>query len=695
MLDAISEAPVRRLIAVLVSIGVLCACSADDRDDITASDRTVPLPPSQVQLTAALAPFESCEPFLRHIKANALEMVGPWGLDAGYRIEALESSEVLRDGSQAAADSSQGGLTPGVDYSTTNVQEAGVDEPDILKTDGRRIVALVNEELRVIDVTGDRPRLLGKLRFETFWPQEMFLAGDRILVFGQSHSGMKPVPRTLTPRHGWYSPISTLVEVDISSSTPRIRRRLHLDGGYLSSRMVDDVVRIVVQSQPTGLEWSYPSGSGLRAERRAEEENRRLIEQSTMDNWVPWFALENAQGSLIREGTLTPCDRIYHPASNSGLRMLNVITVDLSEETLGEKLDSTSVLADGQTVYSSQENLYVGTTEWFDWRELEANEDQTLDTPQPVMTRIHKFDISDPNKTLYRASGQVRGTVLNQYSMSEYDGDLRVATTEHGRWSPGGGANSESYVTVLEDRNGAMIEIGRVGNLGKGERIYAVRFLGDLATVVTFRQTDPLYTIDLSDPRSPTVLGELKILGYSAYLHPVTETLLLGIGQDAHDDGRTLGTQVSLFDISDLTDPIRIDQWRLVGGHSEIEYNPRAFLHWPSENLFVLPVTTHRVETAESGPFSGAVALELSNRSLTERGRITHLKTPPKVRCEQWVEEREDGNEVSTQHCWADIDWRATIQRSVVIQNQIYTLSSLGLLTSNLQTLEPQAFLAF
>jgi hypothetical protein len=255
--------------------------------------------------------------------------------------------------------------------------------------------------------------------------------------------------------------------------------------------------------------------------------------------------------------------------------------------------------------------------------------------------------------------------------------------------------NSESYVTVLEDQNGAMIEIGRVSNLGKGERIYAVRFLGDLATVVTFRQTDPLYTIDLSDPRSPTVLGELKILGYSAYLHPVTDTLLLGIGQDARDDGRTLGTQVSLFDISDLTDPIRIDQWHLAGGHSEIEYNARAFLHWPSENLFVLPVTTHQVVTAQSEPFSGAVVLELSDRSLTERGRLTHLKTPPKVRCEQWVEEGEDGNEISTQHCWADIDWRATIQRSVVIQNQIYTLSSLGLLASNLQTLEPQAFLAF
>lgn len=685
----------RRLIAAVLAVGILCACSADGRDDISDSDRTVPLPPSQVQLTAALTSFESCEPFLRQIKTNALEMVGPWGLDGGYGIEIMESAEMMRDGSTPVADSAQVALTPGVDYSTTNVQEVGVDEPDILKTDGRRIVALANEELSVVDVAGDQPRLLGKLRFENFWPQEMFLVGDRILVFGQSHGEMKLAPQTLVPRHGRYSAISTLVEVDISGSTPRIKRRLHLDGEYLSSRMVDDVVRIVLQSHPTGLEWSYPSGSGLRAERRAEEENRQLIEQSTIDNWIPWFALENARGGLIREGTLTPCEQIYHPASNSGLRMLNIITVDLAGKQLGEELASTSVLADGRTVYSSQDNLYVGTTEWLDRRELEANEDQTSDARQSVTTRIHKFDISNPNRTLYRTSGQVRGTILNQYSMSEHDGYLRVATTDHGWWSPGGATNSESYVTVLAEGNGEMNEIGRVGDLGHGERIYAVRFLGDFATVVTFRQTDPLYTIDLSNPRLPKVLGELKILGYSAYLHPVTDTLLLGIGQDARDDGRTLGTQVSLFDISDLSDPIRVDQWRLVGGHTEVEYNARAFLHWAPENLFVLPVTTHRVETLESGPFSGAVALELSGQSLTERGRLTHLKTPPKVHCEQWIEESEDGSEISARHCWPEMDWRATIQRSVVIRDQIYTLSSLGLLASNLQTLEPQAFLSF
>ena len=237
----------RRLTAALVFLSVLCSCSADVRDDTAAPDRTLLFPPGQVELAAALTSFESCEPFLQHVKANALEMVGPWGLDMGYAIAVMESSDMMRDGTQATADSSKAGLDPGVDYSTTNVQEAGVDEPDILKTDGRRIVALANEELHVIDVTGVQPRSLGRLRFEKFWPQEMLLAGDRILVFGQSHSNMKPVPRNALPTPGWSTPISTLVEIDIGTSKPRIIHRLNLDGSYLSSRMVDDVVRSVVR----------------------------------------------------------------------------------------------------------------------------------------------------------------------------------------------------------------------------------------------------------------------------------------------------------------------------------------------------------------------------------------------------------------------------------------------------------------
>tara|TARA_A100000164_G_scaffold314774_2_gene294140 strand:- start:1950 stop:4028 length:2079 start_codon:yes stop_codon:yes gene_type:complete len=684
-------ASVQRIIAAFIFAALLCACGTDNAGNAADPDRTVLLPPSQIELTAALTPFESCEPFLRHVKNNALDMVSPWGIGGGYFPETMEA-EMLRGSPQAIADAAPS--VPEVEYSTTNIQEAGVDEPDIVKTDGRRIIALVDNTLHVIDATGKRLHQLGEFQFKKFWAQDMFLSGDRVVVFGQIHD-TTPLLRSIHPQPGWYSPITTLISVDISKKKPRITRRLHIDGNYISSRLVSNAARIVIQSNPTGLEWVFPNGSGLRAEREAKEQNRQLIKESTIDNWVPWFALEDSEGQLLKEGTLTTCERIYHPASNSGLQMLNIVTVDLGEELFEKQLASTSVLADGQTVYSSTNNLYVATTEWFDERQLRADRETSSDQPPTIKTRIHKFDISDPTNTLYRSSGQVIGTVLNQYSMSEHNDHLRVATTNHGWWSPQPEVTSESFVTVLKETDSGLSEVGRVGNIGKGERIYAVRFLGDIATVVTFRQTDPLYTIDLSQPESPKVLGELKIMGYSAYLHPITDNLLLGVGQDASDIGQRLGTQVSLFDISDLSKPIRVDQWQLPGGTSEIEYNARAFLYWPNESLFVLPITTHQIATPDGDAFSGAIALELNGQILGERGRITHLKSDPKVTCQRWLEEREDETEIERQHCWADFDWRGTIRRSLVIDGEIHSLSSLGLLTSDLETLKPLSFLAF
>ena len=684
-------ASVKKMIIALLCSLSLSACGADSRDNALGQDQSIPLSPSQIQLTSALTSFESCDPFLRHVKANALDMVGPWGVGGGYFPITMEA-EMMRDTAEAIADEST--AAPKTQYSTTNIQEAGVDEPDIIKTDGQRIVALVENKLRVLDATGEQLRQSGELQFDNFWAQDMFLSGDRVVVFGQMHETTTAHKRSVSRVPGWYSPITTLISVDISKPTPQVTRRLHIDGSYISSRLVDNSARIVIQSSPTGLEWFYPEGSGLRAEREAEEKNRQLIKESTVDNWVPWFVLETSDGALLQEGTLTSCERVYHPSSNSGLQMLNIVTVDLDEELFEEQIASTSVLADGRTVYSSRENMYVATTEWVDERDLRT-EGTISSEPPKVSTRIHKFDISDPTRTVYRSSGQVIGTVLNQYSMSEFEDNLRVATTDHGWWTSEQEVTSQSYVTVLQETDDGLTEIGRVGNLGKGERIYAVRFLGDLATVVTFRQTDPLYTVDLSQPQSPKVLGELKIMGYSAYLHPITDKLLIGVGQDALETGRTIGTQVSLFDISDLSQPVRIDQWQLPGGSSETEYNARAFLHWPAEDLFVLPVVTHQIPNPDGKAFAGAVALELNGRALDERGRITHLKSDPKVTCQRWIEERENETEVERQHCWSEYDWRGTIQRSLVIDDQLHTLSSLGVLSSDLKTMKPLSFLAF
>ena len=180
------------------------------------------------------------------------------------------------------------------------------------------------------------------------------------------------------------------------------------------------------------------------------------------------------------------------------------------------------------------------------------------------------------------------GYLLNQWSLSEYDGVLRVVSTDAPAWFDSSDS-SESSLTTLRPGDGALTQIGRVGNLGKGERVYAVRFVGPTAYVVTFKQVDPLYTVDLADPARPRVLGELEIPGYSAYLHPIGADLLLGIGQDVNDQGRPLGTQLSLFDVSDLRHPTRLAHATLGPGWSEAESDHHAFLFWPTTGLVVVP----------------------------------------------------------------------------------------------------------
>ncbi|MFT7600777.1 MAG: putative secreted protein with C-terminal beta-propeller domain, partial [Acidimicrobiales bacterium] len=608
------------------------ACTSDGSDatlrDDTPTDRTIDIgqPGVDLPLLTALTTFGECSEYLESVQANALEVVGPWGLEQNYFFGGGIVEDFASEESADRDSSISGGLTQdtlattsgeaGVDFSTTNVQELGVDEPDLIKTDGDRIVALAQGTVHIIDVTGDNAELQGSVSVDDIWTQDMFMQGDSVLLLAHSSSEYG--------RGGnYYSPLSVLVEIDISDGAdPQVVRRMEMDGSYLSARMIDGVVRVVVQSSVTGIEWEYPEGGGLRAERNATEANQELIQNSTVDNWLPYYILSDGSGRQLSEGNLVECDRAYHPEEFSGLNLLNVVTIDMSADGLGGDIDGVGVLADGQTVYSSTDNMYIGTTKWVDWAEFEDARNAG-EAPPAVTTEIHKFDISDPTSTDYVASGAVTGTVLSQYSLSEHEGNLRVATTVGALW--GWTDESESFVTVLEQQDVELVNIGQVGDLGLGEQIFAVRFMGDIATVVTFRQTDPLYTIDLSDPTNPTVLGELKILGYSAYLHPISDTLVIGVGQDATEEGRTTGTQVSLFDISDLENPVRLSQWHLPGGWTQAEFNPRAFLYWAAEDLLVLPVNVWGYEQgAES--FLGAVALDVSENVVSERARITHAE---------------------------------------------------------------------
>jgi hypothetical protein len=294
-------------------------------------------------------------------------------------------------------------------------------------------------------------------------------------------------------------------------------------------------------------------------------------------------------------------------------------------------------------------------------------------------TEIFKFDTTTPDRPRFVVGGGVPGYLINQYAMSEWGGHLRVATTTG---QPGGGQGqpaSESAIYVLEHKGKELRQIGHVGGLGKRERIYAVRFVGPTGYVVTFRQTDPLYTVDIHDPKAPTVKGELKIPGYSAYLHPAGDNRLLGIGQDATDQGRVRGTQVSLFDVSDLTDPRRIAQYKVSGAHSEAEFDPHAFLYWPASGLLVVPLQVNNAVAPPPGggitqdspayyqPSMGALVLRVSGTSIQEVAFLRHPAT----------------------------QYPSQIRRSLVIDQTLWTVSDTGLMGNDLGSLTREAWIPF
>ena len=494
------------------------------------------------------------------------------------------------------------------------------------KTDGNRILAIAQGRLHYIDVSSGTPKLTSTIDLPWGWNQELLMSGDTAIVMATT-SRYDLQPRLAIGMFApdmAYSDISVFVQLDISDpENIEIVDSLYVDGRYLSARMVGDTARIAFSSAPVGLDFVQPAGGGLRGEERAVEVNRDVIEESTLDNWMPYYILEDADGDVIDEGTLLDCDAAFAPQVFSGFSMLSVLTVDLSDGI--DPGAVTGVLSGGETIYASTENLYVATQQWIQRDTL--NESDAVRESQSMKTYIHKFDISNPGRTDYLASGEVEGFLLNQFAMSEHEGNLRVASTNVPTWWWWGSSQeSESRVDVLGQDGNELNVIGSVGGLGQGEQIFAVRFQGDVGYVVTFRQTDPLYTVDLSDPTDPQVVGELKILGYSSYLHPLGDGLVMGIGQDADEDGRVTGSQVSIFDVSDLANPRRVQQHTFASGYSEAEYDHRAFLYWAPSGLTVLPVQwwdySEDYELVDA--FIGAVALDASAEGITEVGTVAH-----------------------------------------------------------------------
>jgi hypothetical protein len=736
--------------AALALLLALPACNGDDP------------PPPLVQRD--LNPFASCDDLLAYAKDHAHQAIdeGSWlynqlGWQGGWEgwtatsdgvttndFPTSESSGPISGSESASGDTDTGGSgTSGgssggdsggdPEYSGTNVQEAGVDEPDLIKTDGARIFALAQGDLHYVDATGPAPVRLGSLPLgSSYNAGEIFLYGDRVLHlqrFDAYDGGVLPAEVLAWLGDAGYT-VTRITEIDVRDPMAmKVLGNLYITGDYLSARRIDGDARVVIRSYPAGLALTDPWGEIYeilnadpgkepqteaewqalwdQAVSQAKDENNAAIDASTLDNWVPHYLFEDmSQGAPVyNDGRLLDCQDAMYPSVYAGLAMTTVLTVDL--EAGLSPYGGVGLFAEGATVYASPEHLYVATQRWegAGWGDpgfmpadggsgggsggdptagidpvlpagrLGPGEDRRAlywregDAGQTSF--IHKFAIPAGERAEYLASGAVVGTLLSQWSMSEHKGDLRVASTN----KPSADITTwQSFVTVLREDPGAGLldEIGKVGGLGPTEEIKGVRFIGDIGYVVTFRQTDPLYTVDASDPTAPQVAGELKITGYSAYLHPIADGYLIGVGYDATDQGMLLGVQLSLFDVRNIYDPIRTDQVAFGDyGFTEVAFDHRAFLYWDPTKLALFPVESYG--SYEEPPFVGAAGYTVDPEAgIDPLGLITH--TPQ------------------------DNPWNyygAALRRSLVIGGLAYTLSDAGLKASNLTDLSDHAFVAW
>ena len=617
------------------------------REQLDAADGFACGPDGELTPPAELEDPAACDVLLDEYRAMGLDQVGPYGFGGFFEILPVEEDTPTSgdDGVGGAPDRDEQITNDAPDdTSSTNVQEEGVDEPDIVKTDGDTAFVVAHGDLQAVDITGTTPDVIDSLDLGDDFGHELLLSGDRLLVvtphweFGIAEDAA----RSSMPAPG--EPTTTIRLVDVSDpSDLEVVDEIELDGSHRSARMIGSVVRLVMQTDPS-FPFVFPADGTDEAVHEAAEHNRDLIEDSTIEDWLPDFV---------------DCADVSLPPIESGMSTVSVLTFDLAGGI--EPTSSAAVVATGETVYASTDRLYVTSGRW-QW-EPDALGSQ-------VTTEVHGFDITDPAATTYVGSGAVDGYALNQFALSEHEGHLRIATTTSPPWR--GDAEeveqSESMVTVLDERDGELVEVGQVDGLGLGERIYAVRYFGDVAAVVTFRQVDPLYLLDLSDPTAPSVAGELKLMGYSAYLHRVADGRLLGVGAAADEDGMVTGAQVTLFDTSDPSSPEVVDQVSFDGGFTSVEYDHHAFLHWPATGLAVVPLEQHD-ETGTG--FVGAVGLDVASDGLTEAGRASH-------------QDDADGSE-----------WWPSISRSFVDGDSLYTVSEVGIERAALSDLTERSFAAF
>ena len=571
-------------------------------------------------------------------------------------------------------------------YSDTNIQELGVDEPDIIKTDGKYLYVISNLNIYIIYAyPAENAEIISSITFnESDRPNNLFVNDDKLAVITQSYIYRiydELDEKLIDEEKIWQDTTTTHVFIyDLSDiNKPKEIQDIEIEGYYSNSRMIDDYVYIVT------TQYAY-------------EPILYMAEDST---YIPKIRVNNNEQKIGLN------DIYYINSPDVSKTMTNIVSFNIKEETIDLSAE-VYILGTPSTIYVSTENIFITSisntydyntiydliieyvlpylpdeatnelntvnsltiedyqkitiSEWIIQNYVEKmDEKQKQDIARQLImhfekTIIHKIYINN-GEIKYQSQGSVPGYVRNQFSISEYNNNLRIATTVNG-WM------MRPYLTSIESYNNVYILdetleiIGYIENIAVGEEIYSVRFLGEKCYLVTFKQIDPFFVIDLKDPRNPEILGELKIPGYSTYLHPYDQNNVIGIGQEGNN------IKISLFDVEDVLNPKELSTYQVqqkteeyYWSYSSALYEHKAFLFDRSKNLLIIPISTDYKESA--------YIFNITNNDISLKGIISH---------ESKNNDSEDPHEP-----WESDYWRGnygySIKRSLFIENVIYTLS--------------------
>lgn len=552
-----------------------------------------------------------------------------------------ESSKDAATTSDAAAGGDEGASSEN-DYSTTNTQVEGVDEADIVKTDGSYIYSISESVVMISNVQNPSEMTVSaKLTFPEYaYPQQLFLTGDTLVVMGSSYSAL--------PKNVGQIGLTSVYVYDVSNpESPKQIREFGTEGELSGARVTNNVLYFVTNVYPKY--WT-------------------LEEQQHQPELRP-HQYDSKQESILQP---LPYDRIaILPGTLEG--SYSVITaMDLTmPET--NTISTEGFLGGSEQLYMNEDHLYLTASAFVPLNDADTRDSKKVGVwlPQQANTEVFKFELAG-TKVNFLASAEITGSLLNQFSMDEYEGHFRAVTTEGSEWNLN--SPSKNHLFILDAQ---MKQVGSVENLAHGEQIYSARFIGDKAYMVTFKETDPLFVIDVSVPSSPKVLGELKIPGFSNYLHPLDKDHLIGFGYDTklvpvkneEPIVVTGGMKISLFDVSDFANPQEKDT-EIIGGagtYSALQYDHKALFTHSEKNLFGFPASIYDEKTNGEMDFEGD-------------GAFIYTITPDGIsQTASLIEETEDQYG----------EWDAAIQRIVYIDDELYTVANNEIKSYSLETFEP------